>query len=85
MPGNGRYQVAVVLGRDPFDQDEQVDVEARLRALLRTDDVFVMRDINAKVRVDLTATSLERAVHQVMTEMSNAIDAEQVSVLAKRL
>lgn len=74
-----------MLGRDPFDQDERVEVEARLRALLRTDDVFVMRDINAKVRVDLTATSLERAVHQVMTEMSKAIDAEQVSVLAKRL
>jgi len=85
MPGNGRFQVAVVLGREPFERDEQVRVEASLRALLRTDDVFVMRDINAKVRVDLTATTLERAIHKVMTEMSKAIDAEQVSVQAKRL
>jgi hypothetical protein len=85
MPGHGRFQVTVVLGREPFEQDEQVGVEARLRALLRTDDVFVMRDINAKVRVDLNATSLERAIHRVMTEMSEAIDAEQVSVLGKCL
>jgi hypothetical protein len=85
MPGDGRFQVAVVLGREPFEQDEQVGVEARLRALLRTDEVFVMRDINAKVRVDLTATSLERAIHTVMTELSKVIDAEQVSVLGRRL
>ncbi len=74
-----------MLDREPFEQEEQVGVEARLRALLRTDDVFFMRDINAKVRVELTAPSLERAIHRVMTEMSKAIDAEQVSVLARRL
>ena len=85
MPGDGRFQVAVVLDRKPFQHDERVGVEARLRALLRTDDVFVMRDINAKVRVDLTAASLERAIHTVMTEISKAMDAEQVSVLARRL
>ena len=74
-----------MLDREPFQPDEQAGVEAKLRALLRTDDVFVMRDINAKVRVDLTATSLERAIHNVMTQMSEAIDVDQVSVLARRL
>ncbi len=44
-----------------------------------------MRDIIAKVRVDLTATSLERAIQRMMTDMSKAIDAEQVSVLGKRV
>ncbi len=85
MADTGRFQVAVVLGREPFEQDEQVFVVDKLRALLHTDDVFIMRDINAKVRVDVTATSLERAIHRVMTEISEAVHADQVSVLARRL